>query len=311
MNAVTPPYIKAAEDLRGNEGQWKAYQSTGNCVILAGPGSGKTKTITVKIARLLAEDVRRPRRIACITYSNACVGELRSRLIKLGIDNSDRLLLSTVHSFCLTELVLPYAAMTGLDVPEPLVVASPAQARKLFGDAYRAQLGGNAPNWFRTACEKLRRTIPDRDGDEWREWSRERRVIEAYEALLLQNGLIDFDGLVLAGLQLIEKHAWVRRTIRAKYPVVVIDEYQDLGLPLHRIVLALLRAGVRIPARWKLQHGAYYYRVPLGLEAMWDDKKFFRLGKRCRKRTKRGRPGWSPMRTHAPSANCWTAMPTK
>lgn len=249
MTVAAAPYLAAAEDLRGNEDQWTAYQSTGNCVILAGPGSGKTKTITVKIARLLAEDVRRPRRIACITYSNACVGELRSRLVKLSADDGDRLLLSTVHSFCLTELVLPYAAMAGLHVPEPLVVASPAQARKLFGDAYRAELGGNSPGWFRTACDKLRRTIPDRDSDEWRAWSaRETRVVEAYEALLLQNGLIDFDGLVLAGLQLVEKHAWVRRAIRAKYPVVVIDEYQDLGLPLHRMVLALLRAGVRIVA---------------------------------------------------------------
>lgn len=249
MNAATASYLATAEDLRGNEGQWAAYQSTGNCVILAGPGSGKTKTITVKIARLLAEDVRRPRRIACITYSNACVGELRSRLIKLGAEDGDRLLLSTVHSFCLTELVLPYAAMAGLHVPEPLVVASPAQTRKLFGDAYRERLGGNSPGWFRTACDKLRRTIPDRDSDEWRAWSpRETQVVDAYEALLLQCGLVDFDGLVLAGLQLVEKHAWVRRVIRAKYPVVFIDEYQDLGLPLHRIVLGLLRAGVRIVA---------------------------------------------------------------
>jgi len=249
MSAATPSYLVAAEGLRGNEDQWNAYQSTGNCVILAGPGSGKTKTITVKIARLLAEDVRSPRRIACITYSNACVGELRSRLNKLGVDDGDRLLLSTVHSFCLTELVLPYAAMAGLDIPEPLAVASPVVARKLFGDAYRAQLGGNAPGWFRTACDRLRRTIPDRDSDEWRAWSaRETRVVEAYEALLLENGLIDFDGLVLAGLQLVEKQAWVRRAILAKYPVVVIDEYQDLGLPLHRIVLALLGAGVRIIA---------------------------------------------------------------
>lgn len=249
MNAATPLYLVAAEDLRDNKDQWQAYESTGNCVILAGPGSGKTKTITVKIARLLAEDVRRPRRIACITYSNACVGELRSRLTTLGADDGNRLLLSTVHSFCLTELVMPYAAMAGLDVPDPLVVASPAQARKLFSKAYNAQLGGNAPGWFRIACDKLRRTIPDRDSDEWRAWpARETRVVEAYEALLLQNGLIDFDGLVLAGLQLVEKHAWVRRAIRAKYPAVVIDEYQDLGLPLHRIVLALLRAEVRIIA---------------------------------------------------------------
>lgn len=249
MSGPVPAYVAAAEDLRRNEDQWTAYVSTGNCAILAGPGSGKTKTITVMIARLLAEDVHRPRRIACITYSNACVGELRSRLNRLGVEDGDRLVLSTVHSFCLTELVLPYAGMAGLDVPEPLVVAAPAQSRALFADAYRSTLGSQAPGWFRTAADRLRRTVPDRDSDEWRGWSgRETAVIEAYEALLLDNGLIDFDGLVLAGLALVEKHAWVRRAIRAKYPVVVIDEYQDLGLPLHRIVLALIREGVRVVA---------------------------------------------------------------
>ncbi|MBU1223491.1 MAG: ATP-dependent helicase [Gammaproteobacteria bacterium] len=249
MTSIAPLYLKAAEDLRRNEDQWRAYASDGNCVILAGPGSGKTKTITIKIARLLAEDVHRPRRLACITYSNSCVGELRSRMNGLGVDDGDRLLLSTVHSFCLTELALPYAALAGIAVPNPLVVASPVQARQLFAEAYRQQLGGNAPNWFRMACEKLRRTIPDKAGAEWRAWSaRETRVVEAYEALLLKNGLIDFDGLVLAGLQLVENHEWVRRAIQAKYPVIVIDEYQDLGLPLHRIVLALLKAGVRVIA---------------------------------------------------------------
>lgn len=249
MIVAALPHLKAAEDLRGNEDQWRAYESTGNCVILAGPGSGKTKTITVKIARLLAETVHRPRRLACITYSNACVGELRSRLIKLGVDDGDRALLSTVHSFCLTELVSPYAALAGVKVPDPLVVASPAQARMIFADAYREQVGGNVSSSFRMACDRLRRTIPDKGSDEWRAWTaRETAVVEAYEALLLENGLIDFDGLVLAGLQLVEKHKWVQRAIQAKYPVVVIDEYQDLGLPLHRIVLALLQAGTRIVA---------------------------------------------------------------
>ncbi len=58
------PYLQAAEDLRPNDNQWEVYESDGNCVVLAGPGAGKTKTITVKIARLLDEDVRRPRRLA-------------------------------------------------------------------------------------------------------------------------------------------------------------------------------------------------------------------------------------------------------
>jgi superfamily I DNA/RNA helicase len=246
----TDHYPQAAEELRGNAGQWRVYESDGNCVVQAGPGGGKTKTITIKIARLLSETVRRPRRLACITYSNACVGELRARLKKLGVAEDDRLLLSTVHSFCLTELVLPYAHLAGLKVPEPLAVASPSRSRELFQKAYQKVLGGVAPGWFRVECDKLRRTILDRSGAEWKAWTRrETAVVEAYENLLLENGLIDFDGLVLAGLELVEKHDWVRRAIKAKYPVLVIDEYQDLGLPLHRMVVALMRkAGVRIIA---------------------------------------------------------------
>ena len=74
-------YLRAAEDLRPNPGQWAAYESTGHCVVLAGPGSGKTKTLTAKMARILAEDVEEPRGIACITYNNECARELESRLV--------------------------------------------------------------------------------------------------------------------------------------------------------------------------------------------------------------------------------------
>ncbi|PTR16336.1 ATP-dependent DNA helicase Rep/DNA helicase-2/ATP-dependent DNA helicase PcrA [Nitrosospira sp. Nsp2] len=250
MKIASSSYLQAAEELRGNCDQWSAYSTDGNCVILAGPGSGKTKTITIKIARILHEDLRRPRRLACITFSNACVDELRIRLRKLDIEDGDRLLLSTVHSFCLSELVLPYAALAGIAIPDPLVVASPAQSRKLFCQAYSQVLGSDAPTWFRTACDRLRRTILDQESIEWRNWSRrETAVVEAYEALLLAHGFVDFDGLVLAGLKLVENHQWIRRSIQAKYPIIVIDEYQDLGLPLHRMVMALMNAAaVRIIA---------------------------------------------------------------
>ena len=242
-------YQVVAEELRENAGQWQAYQAKESCVIQAGPGSGKTKTITIKIAKMLAEDVKPPRRIACITYSNACVGELRSRLTKLSSDDDRRLLVTTVHSFCLTELVLPYAELAGLAVPNPLVIASPSQSARLLGEAYKRVYKSDQPKWYRTAFDKLRRNIPDHNGAEWNAAAtRDTAVIEVYEALLLDSGLIDFDGLVLAGLRLVENCQWVRRSICAKYPIVVIDEYQDLGLPLHRIVLALLRGNVRVIA---------------------------------------------------------------
>ena len=243
-------YATAAESLVDNKEQREAYESAGNCVVLAGPGAGKTKTLTIKLARLLEEEVRAPQRMACITYSNACVGELRGRLKELGVAEDGRLCLATVHSFCLTELVLPYGRLAGLDVPDPLVVASPAQSRKLFEQAHKRTLGSPAPKWFRMECDRLRRTIVDQGSKEWQTWDRrETAVVEAYQQLLLDNGLIDFDGIILTALRLIERHEWVRQCIKAKYPIVVIDEYQDLGLPLHRMVLALMnKAEVRIIA---------------------------------------------------------------
>lgn len=243
-------YIEAAEELRGNEGQWQAYESEKNCAILAGPGSGKTKTITIKIARLLEEEVRRPQRLACITYSNECVRELRGRLNALGVDDRSRILVSTIHSFALTEIVMPYAAMAGISVPNPIVVAAPSKSEELFKQAYQTIKGVPPGKWYRMSLDRLRRMVPDKTSEEWKASNAQQTaIIEEYERLLLDAGLIDFDGLVLAGLQAIERFEWVRKCLRSKFPVIVIDEYQDLGLPLHRMMCNLmLEAGVRIIA---------------------------------------------------------------
>jgi superfamily I DNA/RNA helicase len=104
-------YRAAAEDLRKNPGQWQAYESTGNCVVLAGPGSGKTKTLTIKLARMLAEDVEPPRGIACITYNSECAAVLGRRLDKLGIQESSKVFIGTIHSFCLKHVVVPYGRL--------------------------------------------------------------------------------------------------------------------------------------------------------------------------------------------------------
>ncbi len=243
-------YIEAAEELRENEGQWQAYESEKSCAILAGPGSGKTKTITIKVARILEEEIRRPQRLACITYSNECVRELRSRLSALGVDDRSRILVSTIHSFALTEIVMPYAAMAGIAVPNPIVVATPSKSEELFRRAFQTIKGTLPGKWYRMSLDRLRRMVPDKTSEEWRAANAQyTAIIEEYERLLLDDGLIDFDGLVLAGLQAIEGFDWVRKCLRSKFPVIVIDEYQDLGLPLHRMICNLmLRAGVRIIA---------------------------------------------------------------
>ena len=81
--SVSAAYLRQAADVRENAGQLAAYNSAGHCVVLAGPGSGKTKTLILKLARILAEDVQAPRGVACITYSHECARELKRRLERL------------------------------------------------------------------------------------------------------------------------------------------------------------------------------------------------------------------------------------
>lgn len=250
-SAAKPPYMLAAEALRKNNGQWHAYESQGNCVILAGPGSGKTKTLTIKMARLLTEDVKPPRGIACITYNNQCARELKKRLSALGVEEGNRAAIGTLHSFCLQQIVLPYAPLAGMVVPNPLKIAMAEERVACLAAAVKKIKGADEPprDWmFR--CDVYRRTHLDRHKPEWYgDYEDAAKVIEVYEEALLARGLVDFDGMVLMGLRLVEQHEWVRRALRARFPILVVDEYQDLGRALHRIVLCLcFKANMRLVA---------------------------------------------------------------
>ena len=125
-----PPNLDEPElDPRRNPGQWGAYNSTGHCVVLAGPGSGKTKMLSIKLARILAEDVREPHGVACITYNNECAKELEQPLDALGVEPSRRVFIGTVHSFSLTQIVLPYGKTAGMDLSEDFRVANQREQR--------------------------------------------------------------------------------------------------------------------------------------------------------------------------------------
>lgn len=245
-----PAYAKAADELRDNPGQWQTYESESNCVVLAGPGSGKTKTLTIKLARMAAEDVRPPRKLACITYSNECVLELKRRLKRLGIDERRNVFIGTVHSFCLQNLVLPYAHLAGEPIPRPIAVATEREQQLIFDEAVRDVFGGNEnPNNLRIPAHRHRRTVLDRDSGDWNvEYPDYGALIDRYEEALHDRGLVDFDDMALIGRRLILGHDWIRRAIRARFPILAIDEYQDLGAPLHDIVVALLESGTRILA---------------------------------------------------------------
>lgn len=242
-------YLRAAAELRDNAGQWAAYESRGHCVVLAGPGSGKTKTLTTKMARLLAEDVAEPRGVACITYNNECARELEGRLAALGVEPGGRVFVGTVHSFSLTQIILPYAKVAKLGLPDDFGIATWVERQAALADAVHQTMdyAGNPQDWeFRLA--NYRRSILNRDSQEWWETNAElARLVESYEGELRRRGLIDFDDMPLLAVRALRDNPWLRRALLAKYPVLVVDEYQDLGLALHRMVMGLcFSSGIRL-----------------------------------------------------------------
>ncbi|MEA9585884.1 ATP-dependent helicase [Xanthomonas sp. WHRI 10064A] len=253
-------YLHAASQMRGNPGQWAAYESHGHCVVLAGPGSGKTKALTTKMARMLAEDVQEPRGIACITYNNECARELEDRLAALGVEPGGRVFIGTVHSFSLTQIVLPYAKAARLGLPEGFGVATRAERQAALAEAVArtVDVPGNPQDWdFRLGNH--RRSILNCDSAEWRETDPElSELAEAYEMELRRRGLIDFDDMPLLALRALRDNPWLQQALLAKYPILVVDEYQDLGVALHRMVMGLcFRAGMRLFAVGDIDQSIY------------------------------------------------------
>jgi superfamily I DNA/RNA helicase len=252
-------YLRAAESLRDNPGQWEAYESKGHLALLAGPGSGKTKTLTIKLARILAEDVQPPRGVACITYNNECARELETRLEALGVEPGGRLFVGTVHSFSLTQIVMPYAKSAKLGLPDPFRVATYQQQRAALETAFARTIGAGNPHDWTFRMGTYRRSILNRSSAAWRERDPElARLVVAYEASLRAQGLIDFDDMPLLAVRALREHTWLQRAILAKYPVLVVDEYQDLGQALHRMVLGLcFSSGIRLVAVGDVDQSIY------------------------------------------------------
>lgn len=242
-------YLIAAQSLRTNAGQWAAYESRGHCVVLAGPGSGKTKTLTIKMARLLAEDVTEPRGVACITFNNECARELENRLSDLGVEPGRRIFIGTVHSFSLTQIILPYARAARLGLPENFNVATKSERRRALRAALD-DIGENAEplNEWEVRMNSYRRSILDRGRPEWLESNPElARLAELYEERLRNANLIDYEDMPILALKALRENEWLRSALFAKYPALIVDEYQDLGSALHRIVLGLcFTTGMRL-----------------------------------------------------------------
>ena len=228
---------KARDELATNPRQWQAFTTEGHCVVLAPPGSGKTKLLTTRLANDLVTRIDRPHGAACITLTNAAADELERRLDALGIDPRSTLFVGTVHSFALTRIVLPFASVGGYPELSAARIASDRQVKAALGQAVDEFYGYGEGRFVDSTVMRLRKMM---DPDEWaRAGGHVAQVSGRFEQIMHDQGLIDFDDIVIRAVGLVEEHAFVRRALAARYPHLYVDEYQDLAPGLDRLVRAL------------------------------------------------------------------------
>jgi DNA helicase-2/ATP-dependent DNA helicase PcrA len=234
-----------ADDIQQLDADQQAAVTTpGNLVMIAGPGSGKTRTLVARAGYLLSTDVSPLRGLAAITYTNQAALEMQQRLARLGISQPQRLFAGTIHSFCLSQ-VLPYAGLVGMTLPPVDKLMTTRESAALRDDCAAAE---GANKWaLREVFPSLRRRVAAGE-DVSREVRANVAAVRRYEHECDRLAIWDFDGVLLKTVILIRDFPAVLAVVKAKYPALLIDEYQDLGATLHRLVESLADAGIQVTA---------------------------------------------------------------
>ena len=226
----------SAEDLLGGLNKPQAEAVThpeGPLLILAGPGSGKTRVITSRIAWLVTQQGVRPDEILAITFTNKPAAEMRERVHRL-LPELSGAWISTFHSMCARilrrdiEHLAPYTRDFSIHDTTERNALIKQVVKDLGYDPKRfrpAVLGGwisNEKNRAADPGETL--VVDDGSGMEDEVFS---KVKAAYAERLAAQNALDFDDLLLKTLELFDKHPGVRDSYARRFRYVLVDEYQD------------------------------------------------------------------------------------
>ena len=223
-----------------NDAQREAVETTdGPLLIVAGPGSGKTRVITHRIAYLVKVSGVNPRRILAVTFTNKAAREMRDRMERLVGLRSDSLTMGTFHSFCALmlrregeHLHLP-SNYTIYDADDQ--ISAIKQAMELA----EADPKRTLPQAIRSAISKAKSVMQDSRSmaryanDYFEEVSA--RVYRHYEELLARNDALDFDDLLMKAVLLLQEFPEVREDYSRRYQYLMVDEFQDTNVAQYKL----------------------------------------------------------------------------
>ena len=225
-----------------NPAQQEAVETVeGPVLVLAGPGSGKTRVLTHRVAYLVKVYELPPWQIMAVTFTNKAAREMKERLFRLLGEQFRQLTIGTFHAICAR--ILRQEADTAGISPQYVIYDTADQASlalraihelnldpKLYRPQSMLRYISQAKNELATPADVQALTYREEVA---------KRVYERYQALLAENGALDFDDLLMKAVQLFRQHADVRAKYQRRYPFVLVDEWQDTNMAQYELVKLL------------------------------------------------------------------------
>ena len=211
----------------------------GPVLVLAGPGSGKTRVLTQRVAYLIGHEGVRPYQILAVTFTNKAAREMSNRVRAiLGELPADGLWLGTFHSICARLLRresehMPFDASFVIydDDDQQRVVKGAIRDLNLDEKTYRPQSVHGA-----ISRAKNELIFPDAYPVQTYRDEVVKRVYKRYQELLKQNNAVDFDDLLLWTAHLLSEFPTVREKYGQRFQHVLVDEFQDTNFAQYTLV---------------------------------------------------------------------------
>ncbi len=219
-----------------NESQLKAVIHPGGPLfVVAGAGTGKTKTLTSKIAYLILNGVD-PRHILAVTFTNKAAREMKSRVVDMTGPHAMSVWLYTFHAFGL-QILRRHIAELPYGYRPNFTVIDEDDGKKIVQEQIKA-LGLDTKMFSTKALKNLISLYKSRRMDGF-ERTDEEKIYQKYQDYLKDNQLVDFDDLLLYTLELLEGYKEIRERYQTYFEHILVDEFQDTDQIQYKVLKIL------------------------------------------------------------------------
>ncbi len=225
-----------------NPAQKEAVEAiNGPVLILAGPGSGKTRVITHRVAYLIKVVGVSPRRIMAVTFTNKAAREMEERLQKLASSSVQSLTLGTFHAIC-ARILRQDGQAIGVD-KKYVIYDDDDQISLIKRSLQDLALDPKqfAPRALQSVISNAKSQVLGPTDLRGKSYFEEvtRRVYERYQQLLMDSSALDFDDLLMKTVVLFRKNPEVLEKYQSRYMHIQVDEFQDTNLVQYELVKLL------------------------------------------------------------------------